>query len=220
MKTLAIYGSGGLGREVLDLAISINKVQNCYEDIIFIDDTMPQGEIVNGHITYPFTYFLKKYSVSEVYLIIALGEPKHRNTLRKKVQQHGFSLATLIHPTAFIGTDTKIGDGAIIQYGTIVSCNVIIGDNVLLQSSCTVGHDTVIGSDSVVSTAVSISGTCTIGERVYIGVSAPIKEHISIGNDSIIGMGAVVLRDIPENVVALGNPARPMRENTEGRVFK
>jgi sugar O-acyltransferase (sialic acid O-acetyltransferase NeuD family) len=220
MKSIAIYGSGGLGREVLDLVLTINKSQPCYKEIVFIDDTKPQGELINGFMTYPFSDFIKKYSVSEIEVAIALGEPRHRIALREKVQQHGYSLATLIHPTAFIGTDTVIGEGTIIQYAAFISCNVTIGSNVYIQLHVDVGHDTIIGCDSVISPKVNISGNCRIGDRTYIGLSVPIKEQVIIGSDTIVGMGALVIRDIPDNVIAFGNPARVIKENTEGRVFK
>ena len=82
-----------------------------------------------------------------------------------------------------------------------------------------IGHDSSIGADSVLSSGVTVCGNCTIGERSFIGVNVPIKEIISIGNDSIIGIGSVVIRDIPDNVIALGNPARPMKNNDDRRVF-
>jgi acyl-[acyl carrier protein]--UDP-N-acetylglucosamine O-acyltransferase len=107
-----------------------------------------------------------------------------------------------------------------VQYNCFVSCNSKIGDNALLLFASCIGHDSIIGNDSVISTLVSISGSCTVGDRTYISVSVPVKEKISIGSDTIIGMGSVVLRDIPDNVIALGNPARPMKNNESGRVFK
>ena len=61
---------------------------------------------------------------------------------------------------------------------------------------------------------------CNVGNSVYVGMNVPIKEGITIGDKSIVGMGSCVLRDIPDGVVALGNPARAMKENDSYRVFK
>jgi sugar O-acyltransferase (sialic acid O-acetyltransferase NeuD family) len=220
MKSIAIYGSGGLGREVLDLVLAINKTHPCYKEIVFIDDTKPQEELINGYLSYPFSVFVEKFNSNDIEVAVALGEPRHRVALREKVHQSGYSLATLIHPTVFIGTDIVIGEGTIIQYASFVSCNVTIGSNVFIQPNANVGHDTIIGCDSVISSIVSIAGNCMIGDRSYIGLSVSVKEGITIGSDTIVGMGAVVTRNIPDIVIAWGNPSRVMKENTERRVFK
>ena len=67
---------------------------------------------------------------------------------------------------------------------------------------------------------VNIGGKCRIGKRSYIGMGTLIKEGVTIGDDVIVGMGSVVYSDIPDNMIALGNPARPMRPNTDKKVFK
>jgi acyl-[acyl carrier protein]--UDP-N-acetylglucosamine O-acyltransferase len=103
--------------------------------------------------------------------------------------------------------------------GSFVSCDVAVGENVLIQPHASLGHDCQIGNHAVLSSFVSLSGECSVGERTYIGMSVPVKETTKIGKDSIIGMGSVVLRDIPDGVIALGNPARPMKENVNKRVF-
>jgi len=216
---LGIYGAGGLGREILDLAKEINAQEKKWEKIIFIND-FKQEHVINDTEVLTFSEFKMNHSADNAKVVIGVGEPKVRQTLREKVLASGYGLQSLIHPTAFVGSETQIGDGTIVQYGSFVSCNVTISVNVLLQPNSSVGHDTIIGCDTVVSPYVAISGGCMIGERVYIGISVPVKEKISIGSGSIIGAGSAVLRDIPENVIALGNPARAMKNNESGYVFK
>jgi len=216
---LGIYGSGGLGREVLDLAREINNITDTWEKIIFIND-FKKETIVNGANVLTFDEFKSAFQSDGSKIVIAVGEPKVRQLLREQVAASGYELQSIIHPNAFVGFETELGKGVIVQYGSFVSCNVKIRDNVLIQPNANVGHDSTIGEDAVISSFVSISGTCTIGERAYIGVSVPVKENTSIGRDAIIGMGSVVLRDIPDNVIALGNPARAMKNNEEGKVFR
>lgn len=216
---LGIYGSGGLGREILDLAKEINASKWKWKKIVFIND-FKKEPVINGAEVFTFDEFKANFPTDNANITIAVGEPKIRQILREKVMANGYGLQSLIHPTAFIGTETQIGDGTSVQFGCFVSCNIKIGTNVLIQPNSSIGHDSIIGDDAVVSSYVAIAGTCTIGERTYIGVSVPVKENITIGADSIIGMGSTVLRDIPENVIALGNPARAMKINESGRVFK
>jgi len=216
---LGIYGSGGQGREILDLAQEINALAEKWENIVFIDD-FKRETVINGAEVFTSDEFKASFSADNAKAVIAVGEPKVRQILRKKMAARGYGLQTLIHPAAFVGTETSIGDGTIIQFGSFVSCNVKIGANVLMQPKSCVAHDSVIGSDSVISTFVVISGNCTIGKRTYIGIGVPVRENISIGSDSIIGMGASVLHDIPDNVIAVGSPARVTKANERGRVFQ
>ena len=216
---LGIYGAGGLGREVLDLAREINdKTKKC-EKIVFIND-FKHELVLNGAEVFTFDEFKANFATDAAKVVIAVGEPKVRQVLREKAAASGYSLQSLIHPTAFVGAETQIGDGTVLQFGNFISCNVIIGANVFIQPNSSVGHDSIIGNDAVISSCVGISGNCKIGERAYIGVSVPVREKTSIGADSVVGMGSVVMRDIPENVIALGNPARAMKNNDDGHVFK
>jgi len=76
-----------------------------------------------------------------------------------------------------------------------------------------IGHDNRIENDTVISTYVCTGGGCIIGDETYIGLQVSIRESIIIGSQTIIGMGSVVSRDIPNQVIAMGNPARAMKEN-------
>jgi len=216
---LGIYGAGGLGREVLDLAKEINKTSKKWEKIVFIDE-FKKEKIINGTEVFTFDAFKANWDAEKAKVVIAIGEPKKRYKLREEIIKSAYTLQSLVHPTAFVSADTRIDEGVVVQFGSFISCNVIIEANVYIQPNSSVGHDSIVGSDAVISSYVGISGNCTIGERAYIGVSVPVKEKISIGADSIVGIGSVVLRDIPENVIALGNPARAMKNNDDGRVFK
>ena len=83
-----------------------------------------------------------------------------------------------------------------------------------------VGHDAIVGDNSVVSSFVDVAGNCNIGYCTFLGMNVIIKQEISIGNNSIVGMSSVVHRNIPNGVIALGNPARPMKYNKDQKVFK
>jgi len=216
---LGIYGAGGLGRELLDLAHVINTETKKWERVVFINDFKSEL-FVSGVEVFTFAEFERAFTPDKTKIAIATGEPRVRQILRVKSLENGYALQSLIHPRAFIGTNAQIEDGVIIQFGCFVSCDVMVATNTLIQSYATIGHDCIIGRDAVISTFVAISGACRIGERSFLGVSVPIRENISVGDDSIVGIGSIVLRDIPSNVVAMGNPARAIKENTEGYVFR
>jgi sugar O-acyltransferase (sialic acid O-acetyltransferase NeuD family) len=215
---LGIYGAGGLGRELYVLANQINKIENRWNEIICIDDTEGISDI-NGKRPSTFNETILKYNNKNLEFVIAVGEPHSRNLLREKVNKLDFSLAILVHPSVSISDETKLGAGTVICCNCFISCNVIIKENVLVQPSVSIGHDNIIGNDTVISTNVCIAGGCNIGNETYIGIQVPIKEGINIGNQTIIGMGSVVIRDIPDQVIAMGNPARAMKNNVDHKVF-
>jgi len=89
-----------------------------------------------------------------------------------------------------------------------------------LNTQSVIGHDAKIGAHSVISSKVNIGGNVKIGLSSYIGMGSQIKEGVQIGSNVIIGMGSVVYNNIPDNMIALGNPARPMKRNLNKKVFK
>lgn len=216
---LGVYGAGGLGRETLELARQINDATETWEKILFIDDRLSEGTYNNIEV-YNFVRIYELYDKEKIEVCISIGEPALREAIAKEVTGKGYSLVKLVHPSVHVPSSALIGPGSIICAGVFISCDVRIGDNVLVQPNAGIGHDCEIGSHAVVSSFVSLSGNCSVGERAYIGMSVPVKEGLRIGNDSIIGMGSVVLRDIQDNVIAMGNPARPMKENVDKRVFR
>lgn len=220
---LAIYGAGGLGRELLELARQINKYKQTWSDIIFAVDEKyydPNNDEINGAKVIPYDTLISQNSCDGLNFVIAQGEPIHRKGLKDKINNQGFELATMIHPSVDIPDSTKVGIGAIIKSWCVISCNVTIGENVLIQSSVIIGHDSVVGSNSVLSGASILAGNVNIGASTYIGINSCVKERLSIGRDTIIGMGSVVFRDIGDEVIALGNPARVMKKNIDKIVFR
>jgi len=216
---LGIYGAGGLGREVFELASVINKMDSRWTEIVFLDD----GEVTfnpRNLLIYKFPEVLGKYNAKEIEFCIGIGEPSIRKIIFDRIVSSGFELTTLIHPDVFIPESTTIGRGTIICKFLSVTCDISIGQNVYIHPNVCIGHDAIVGDHSVVSSYDDIAGSCIIGTSTFLAINVCMKQGISIGNDTIIGMGSVVMRDIPENVIALGNPARPMKINEDHRVFR
>ena len=213
---LLIYGSSGFGREVYDLACRINNKINCWTDISFIDDVREEKSL-NGIKIYKFEEIL---SLTDVECIIALGEPSYREKQYNRLSENNIQIATLIDPSAIVSDSAIIKKGCIISAFSLIANKVYIKENSIIQTYVNVGHDIIIGKHSVLSSNVSPGGGDVFGDKVYVGMGAVIKEKLNIGNNSIIGMGACVFNDIPPDVIALGNPARPIRRNEAQKVFK
>lgn len=212
---LVIYGTNGSAKEIYDLAKMINR----WSEIMFLNDYIPAGEFRECKCM-SYEEFKVRYSTEEVEICIAIGEPTAKKVLYEKIKGDGFCLATLVCPDAIISPSAVIGEGVIIKYHVIISAEAVIEDNVYIQSNVIVGHNVVVKKHCQLSSYVHISGNTVIEEGVYIGVHCPIRERINIGRNSILSMGAVVLKDVPEEVVVMGNPARVIAKNESKKVFK
>lgn len=208
---LAIYCAGGLGREIIEFARSINR----WENIIFVDDVTGEKNVSGADV---FRFSQVEQFRGDLEFVIANGEPAVREILYNKVKNAGYPLGTLISPYCSILSKTEIGEGCIL-YDCVISTNVHIGPNVLMNEKVLVGHDTVIGEHSVLSALNFLGGDTYIGKRVYIAPGAMIKDRIRIGDDAIISLGAVILRNVRASSIMVGNPARKLGNNVEKTVF-
>ena len=219
MKKLFLYGAGSVGREVSDIAERLNSVEPQWEEIGFIDDTRDTG-LFRDRRLFQYCDFVKQFSIDDVEIVIANGEPAARKTLSEKVRADGYRLASVIDKTAFISPSAQLGEGVIIYPLALVSADATIKDNVLVSYHTTVAHDCVIGESSVLSIGVIIAGGCTIADHCFIGAGATVRELIEVGEWSILAMSSVMCKSGTENGIYMGNPARRVRENLTKRVFK
>ena len=216
-KVLGIWGAGGLGREVLELAKIINGRDKRWDGFVFIVDGATVSE-VNGAKVIEYEDAKKKFDGLEV--IIGIGEPAVREEKFNLLKNDGIATPSLIHPDVHVPDTVKIGEGTVIQYGCFISSDISIGDNVFVQPQCNIGHDDELSDGCIISGFGNLGGYVSIGKYTYIGLSVAVKERVNIGNYSIVGMGSIVYKDIPDEMIALGNPARPIARNTDRIVFK
>jgi sugar O-acyltransferase (sialic acid O-acetyltransferase NeuD family) len=142
-------------------------------------------------------------------VIVAIGDNRARRAISERLAHENF--ATAIHPFTSIARSATVGDGAMICAGAIVTPRAAIGRGVLLNTKSSVDHDSVIGDFAHVAPGATIGGRCRIGEETLIGPGATVASGVTIGARVVVGAGAVVLRDLPDDVVAWGVPARIMR---------
>ncbi len=134
------------------------------------------------------------------------------NILREKIIQStvGTQYVNLIHPQSTISQNVSIEEDAniLINAGVVVNPLAKIGKGVILNTSCIVEHECEIEEYAHIAPGAVLAGNVKIGARTFVGANAAIKQGIVVGNDVIIGAGSVVLNDVPDGIIIVGNPAK------------
>ena len=217
---LGVYGASGLGTELLTLAERINMETPIWDDFVFVDDAPEKnGQTLVEIPILSFAQALEKYGKDGIEFILAIGEPNVKDIVFKKVCDAGAVVTNLIFPDFVMPRGTTYGKGLIVHKASGLPPCSEFGNNVLIQGKAVMGHDLKVGDNVVISSLSFIGGNTTIGRDTYIAPGALIRNGIHIGENAIVGMGAVVTKDVPDNAVVVGNPAKIMRYNESGRVF-
>lgn len=208
MQNVIIFGAGGFGREVLEILKDQNKVFETWDILGFIDDTLPVGQHVNGFpILGNMDWFSNNHNNAGC--LVAIGDPLIKWKIIEELEKYGVNFVNAIHPSVIMSDSVELGKNVIICAGCILTVNIKIGSHVILNLNSTVGHDVIIEDYCSIMPSVKINGNVLLKKGVYIGSGATIIQHINIGELSTIGAGAVVVRDIPNGVTAIGIPAKP-----------
>lgn len=198
LNRLIIIGAGGHGKVVADIALKVG-----YTDIAFIDDN-----VVGLCLGYPIIGKLNAIDNLENYkndFVIAIG---NNYTRRQIVEKYKINYVSLIHPSAHIGIEVKIGEGTVVMAGAIINSCAMIGNHCIINSGAIVEHDNVIEDYVHISPNVSLGGTVRICKNTHIGISATVLNNIEICNDCMIGAGAVVNKNISVAGTYIGVPAK------------
>lgn len=119
---------------------------------------------------------------------------------------------TLVHPAAVMDSTVLLENACIVEPLSVIASFSKIGFGVYINRGCTVGHHVTIGDFASVNPGVHISGNCSIGEGTQLGIGTVVFDHITIGANCIIGGGSVVTKNIPDNVIAWGNPCKVIKD--------
>ncbi len=217
-KKIVIYGAGGFGREVLQIIRDINKHDNneTWTPLGYlVDSEYISTNIISGLPILGTLNWLKENS--EVFVIVAIGSSSLRKKICQKINTSiGDRFATLIHPRAWIGDQVKIGTGSIICAGSLITTDISIGKHTHINIGATIGHDASLMDYVTLNPNVSISGNTSINNGCEIGTGSIIIPKITIGKWSIIGAGSVVTKSLPENITAVGAPAKVIKTRPSG----
>jgi len=194
MRGLVIWGLGGHARVVLDAV----REMNVFDETAFYDDDPAKAT--------PSLLHLRGAGFNE--FLVAIGANSIRARCFEEAIRQGMKPFTCVHPTAWVSPDASIGAGTVIMARAVIQSQAVIGRNCIVNTGVIVEHDCLIGDHTHLSPATTLGGAVIVGEHVHMGIGAIALPGSRIGNRSIIGAGAVVLREVPADSTAIGVPAR------------
>jgi sugar O-acyltransferase (sialic acid O-acetyltransferase NeuD family) len=187
-----------------------------FNTIGFIDRTRIEGDLVNGLPILGGDILLYDAAfVSDHCFAVGIGNPTARRRYGELLLEKAGDCPAIINPTSFVSYHATLGAGVLLMGMNAVNHGARLDDFVALDWQVTVGHGAHLGRAVFAGPGSRLAGDVACGEEVYLGLGCQVIERVKIGRGSLIGAGATVTRDIPEQVVAVGSPAKVIREHRD-----
>jgi sugar O-acyltransferase (sialic acid O-acetyltransferase NeuD family) len=210
VRELLLVGASGFARETAEAVCAINAAAPTWDLLGFLDDSPDrQGTVVGGlPVLGPIE---AAHERPDAALVICTGRPDNYVSRRQIAERLGFGderYATVIHPTASVGRTCQVGAGSVLLAHVDLTADVAVGRHVAVMPQVVLTHDSRVGDWATLATGVRVGGGCRVAEGAYIGSGACVREGVTIGARAMIGMGSVVVSDVPEGRLWFGSPAR------------
>ena len=203
MRDLLILGTGLHALEMTEIIERVNQAQPTWKLLGYLaEEPGRAGEMLNG---YPV---LAGIDERENFPQACFVPDNDHQQLPVPLDR----LATIIDPSTFVSRTARIGAGCVVYPGGFIGVNAVIGNLVLCLSRCVINHDDVLEDRVVLASGVTLAGSVHVETGCYLGQACTVRQRLHIGQHSIIGMGAVVVKDVPPESVMAGNPAQKIRE--------
>jgi len=207
MKSVYVIGASGFALEITEYL----KADNNYEIAGYFD--ISKDDYDRSNFTSPYLNSEKDFNFQDGdNVVISIADPKIKSRIYNDLKERGLSFPTIISEQTFIGSNSKIDEGAVICPFVTITSNAVIGKNFHANIYSYVAHDCVIGNNVTFAPAVKCNGNVTIEDNVYIGTGAIIFQGkpgrpLVIGENAVIAAGSVVTKSVPKNMTVFGNPA-------------
>jgi sugar O-acyltransferase (sialic acid O-acetyltransferase NeuD family) len=201
-KRLAILGASGHGKVVADAAEASG-----WEDIVFFDDAWPLLKNIGPWGIVGATSELLDRLASFEGVVVGIGNNAVRREKLGLLHAKGGRVVSVIHPSAIVSPHASVGVGSVVFAGAVVNAVATVGAGAILNTNSVVEHDCILDIACHVSPGAVLAGGVKLGNNVWVGANASLRQLVRVGDNSLIGMGAVVTKDVPSEVTVIGNPA-------------
>ncbi len=205
-----VWGASGHAKVVADAAHGASEL----EVVGFIDERRPErrGETLLGLPILGGAEALEGLRASGVTrVLLGVGDNDARVRILLRARELGFTAPPVIHPCSVVARDVVVGEGTVVLAGAIVNPGAKIGAAVILNTACSVDHDCELGDGVHLSPGARLAGAVRVGPLSWIGIGSSVIQCVSVGARTWVGAGSVVVRNLPDDCVAYGSPARPQR---------
>ncbi len=144
-------------------------------------------------------------------LVVAIGDCGVRLSLLRYALEQGFDSMALLHPRSVVAASATLGKGSVVTAGAVINPHCRIGEAVIVNTGAVVDHDCVVRDGAHIAPGVTLAGGVEVGEEAFVGVGSVVRDAIRIGDRCVVGAGSVVVRDVPDNALVYGVPARVVR---------
>jgi sugar O-acyltransferase (sialic acid O-acetyltransferase NeuD family) len=209
-RSFVIVGAGGHAKVVIDALLSGGqRVLGCYD----YDPARLGVEVIGGVRVVGSSAGVPEGLAPGTLVIVAIGDNRTRRRLgSSRDVEYGIAVA----PSAVTGLGVRIGDGSMVLQSATVNADSVIGRHVILNTDCSVDHDCRVGDFVHIAPGGRLGGSVTVGEGTFLGIGVKVLPGVRIGRWSVVGAGAVVTRDLPDNCTAVGVPAGVIKTRNEG----
>lgn len=214
VKPVIILGTGGNCLDILDALEETNRARGeTYRPVGFLDDDpAAQGRDILG---LPVLGPLDVAPQHEgCWFVNGIGSPGNFWRKEEIIGRTGLPLErfeTIVHPTASVSRHARLGRGTVVLQQATVASQATVGHHVIILPAAVISHHAVVGDYTCIAAGACVSGGATVGRSCYLGTNCALIGHVRVGDCALVGMGSVVLRDVPANSVVAGNPARFLR---------
>lgn len=209
MKQLIIVGAGGMGRSVYCIATGCIGYGTDFTVKGFLDDDLNS---LKGFENYPpMLGTIDGYELCENDVFVcSLGNTKTKRMICEKLKAKGAKFQTLIHKTAIVRQNAKIGDGCIIADYASVGADCTIGENTLVQTFSIAAHDCKIGNYVRIDTHATCVGGVVVEDCATIHTTAVVSHKVVVGEGAIVAACSFVIKKVKPNTTVFGNPAKQL----------
>ena len=209
MKKLVIIGAGGMGRSVYCIAKGCIGYGTEFVVKGFIDDDLSQLDNFEGYP--PMLGTIDDYVIEEDDVFVcSIGDTKTKKIICEKLKARGAKFQTLIHKTAIVRQNAKIGDGCIIADFASVGADCTIGENSLVQAFAIAAHDCKIGNYARIDTHATCVGGVVIEDTATIHTSAVVSHNVVVGEGATVAALSFVIKKVKPGITVYGNPAKTL----------